>query len=213
MSLQSDLEACFNQTLDMTLPIGSDDYNQQDIEDALIEGIIGAFKTFITTAQWTAVYSGTISLGTVTATVVGSTSTTTLDETQFLSDLRQAIVNMTNSSNPTTDQWADALTDIFIGMCAAAEVTQPITGTAIPNVTPPPTVPVVGTATGNIEIQDISVRPGMRVLTAAVNGNNSIYASSLSTLLKAAMTAGLAQMQSDAPIDGLSGTGTNIFNN
>lgn len=212
MSLLINLQTCFNQAYQDVLPLGSDSHNYQDLRDSIVDGIIDAFKEFIVSSQWQTVYSGNTSIGVVAATVQSVSTSISLDETSFKSQLSDVIDDMTESGGSTTDQWADALTDIFVNMCASAQVFQVLSGTAVPPVPPPPTVPFAGNASGFIQLSSSVLFSPMRVLTALVDGSNDTYASDLSALLKSAISSAIISMASDAPLTGLSGAGINTFN-
>lgn len=172
------------------------------------KGISGAFKNFVNSGKPQTTDSGSIPTGAFTgASVSGSMTSDSSSCEGIIQSACEAMVNGSKNNDYIAEKIAEGLQDLTDG----TEVNTSVSGTTVPPVPPPPTIPTSGSAKGGINCDTSPVEAGLKACFSSMadmtEGGNMYFASELARLTYSCLTSGTVNTEGVGNLEGSKGVG------
>lgn len=209
MSLASSLKEIFEDCFDYSANSSGDPQSiLESIIDRYTSGLAEAFKDSLESGILSTVYTGTCSLGTSPGTVFTSSYSIQADSSAAESDLASLV-----ESECSIEEFSEGLASIVDSMVKGATYKENITGTVIPSVVPPPTVPASGSSEASVTTVPTVLESELlrihQLMDSSVEGwsevTNEDYANMLADAILAFFASSVLTFQASGSLSGLSG--------
>lgn len=172
------------------------------------KGIANAFKNFVDSGKPQTTDIGSIPTGVFTG--ASTNGSMTSDSSGCETIIQIACESMVDGSK-SNDYIAQKIAEGLQVLTDTTQVNTSVSGTTVPPVPPPPTIPTSGSAKGGIECVTATVEAGLKACFSAMvdmtEGGNMYFASELARLTYACLTSGIVKTDGIGNLAGSKGIG------